>query len=164
MTRRWLVLLLLLVLGVVGVSVRADELLFGPPTGGGVATIPFDATQDPGCVAWDGATMLTHPENPICAGGGGGTQPTQTPWGCGAGYYVEGLAGAPTCVVVPTPDGGGAPQPTQTPWACGAGNYVQGLASSSQCQVVPTPDGAGGVSDADGVPFGTGEHVSGAQT
>jgi hypothetical protein len=138
-------LLLVLVLAVVAAQARvfADELLFGPPTGGGVATIPFDATQAPGCVAWDGITMLTHPENPICAGGGGGgTQPTQTPWDCGAGYYVQGVGSTPACVVVPTPDGGGAPQPTQTPWACGAGNYVQGLASSPQCQVVPTPDGA----------------------
>jgi hypothetical protein len=121
--RRRALLRLVLGLAVVGVLVQArvfaDELLFGPPTGGGVVTIPFDATQDPGCVAWDGATMITHPTNPLCEGGGGGgssPQPTQTPWGCGPGFYVEGLAGAPTCVVAPTPDGagGGSPYPTPT--------------------------------------------------
>lgn len=151
---RWLLLLVLAVAGCH--QADADELLFGSPTGSGVVSIPFDATQSPGCMSWDGTNIDTHPSNPDCDGGSGSAQPTITPWDCGSGNGQRGYGSTPICFVVPTPDGGGAavatrtpfptftPQPTTTPFDCGAGNAARGLDATPICLVVPTPDGNAG--------------------
>ncbi len=132
----------------------ADELLFGSPTGSGVISIPFDATQSPGCMSWDGTNIDTNASNPNCTGGGGSPVPTQTPWSCGAGNGARGMGSTPDCFTVPTPDGaGGAAQPTQTAHDCGAGNYQRGHNSTPICVVAPTPDGnSGGATPGAGTP------------
>lgn len=141
MTRWWP---LLLVLACAGCELAdADELLFGPPVGSGVVSLPFDATQSPGCMSWDGTNIDTNPSNPACAGGGGSPAPTVTPFACGTGYAVQVVGATPGCVLLPTPDGAGAgAAATQTPWSCGAGNGARGMGGTPECFVVPTPDGS----------------------
>lgn len=142
MTRFGLLLLVALA-GCGWADAADDELLFGSPAGSGVVTVPFDTTQDPGCMSWDGTEIQTHASNPNCDGGGGTPAPTVTPFACGTGYAVQDVGATPGCVLLPTPDGGSI-EPTATPWSCGAGNGARGMGGTPECFVVPTPDGAAG--------------------
>jgi hypothetical protein len=153
MTRLWPLLFVLLA----GCDLAdADELLFGAPTGSGVVSIPFDATQDPGCIEWDGSALIST-EQDCGTGSGGGSYPTPTvvvtatatPVACetaaggllGGAYQLH----PELCKAIPatpTPQPSPTLQPTQSPWTCGT-NGVYGVGGSPSCFVIPTPDGAG---------------------
>jgi hypothetical protein len=171
---RHLLLLLVLVAGCH--SANADELLFGAPVGGGVATIPFDATQDPGCLEWDGTAFIST-EADCGTGSGGGTECVTAPCSLNATTTLNGstiqvgpLSGdvvtsgaaatiqANSVALGTDTTGGyaasvseGGPATTATALAangtdCSPGDYATGVDASGNAEGCTTI-GAGGVTD-----------------